>query len=542
MLARAIEQYVKLSELLPDDVDVWLMLGRLHRVAQDSVESETAYKKVLEIEEDNEDALMGLASVYAGLGDNPRAAEMLRRLVAMNPSIGTLTGLAQTYEQQREYDLAAETFRRALELSPDNTNIKRALAENLFLSRKYDESAEFYQQVAAEQEQDFYSRLRLSQIFSRQRDFNKARQFLDEAKNIAPENIEVRYNDISLLESEGRTDEAIILIKEILKGTENSSYNSGERSNRTVFLERLGLMHRNQEQFEEAIEVFNQLQELDPELEARAAAQIADTYRQAKEFDKAAEHINAAYEKFPDDRMINVIRASVMADQGKADKAVAAIKKLVKGGKDLDSYITLAQIYEKTKRYGAMSKVLDEALEISETDDDKVAVLFMRGAMYERMKQHEKAENDFREVLKLSPDNASAMNYLGYMIADRNVRLQEAHDLISKALEYEPHNGAYLDSLGWVYYRMDRLEEAEEYLLRAVEKVSRDPVVHDHLGDVYNKLGNLKKAIEHWRNSLKEWEASSAGEKDPSQVSAIQKKLEGAEVRLARESSSVQSR
>ena len=94
----------------------------------------------------------------------------------------------------------------------------------------------------------------------------------------------------------------------------------------------------------------------------------------------------------------------------------------------------------------------------------------------------------------------------------------------------------YLDSLGWVYYRLDRLDEAEDNLRRAAQKVARDPVVHDHLGDVYFRQGKLKEAISQWRTSLKEWETSSASEKDASQVSKVQKKLESAEVRLARES------
>ena len=215
-----------------------------------------------------------------------------------------------------------------------------------------------------------------------------------------------------------------------------------------------------------------------------------------------------------------------------------AIESLTAGKNDLESYITRAQIYEKTKRFDKMADVIDEALGVVVSDDQRADILFMKGAMYERLKDFEKAEIAFREVLKINPDNASAMNYLGYMFADQNTKLTEALELIRKALDSEPGNGAYLDSLGWVYYRMDRLDEAAEYLEKAVEKVSRDPVVHDHLGDVYSGQGKLKDAINHWRISLKEWAASSAGEHDPSQVSRIEKKLEGAEVRLARESSS----
>ena len=94
----------------------------------------------------------------------------------------------------------------------------------------------------------------------------------------------------------------------------------------------------------------------------------------------------------------------------------------------------------------------------------------MRGAMYEKMNNLDAAEAQFRKVLEINPQNAGAMNYLGYMLADRNIRLQEAFKLIAKAVELEPNNGAYLDSLGWVNFRLGKLDEAETALRRAWKK------------------------------------------------------------------------
>src|SRR6185436_9545992 len=110
--------------------------------------------------------------------------------------------------------------------------------------------------------------------------------------------------------------------------------------------------------------------------------------------------------------------------------------------------------------------------------------------------------------------NPGALNYLGYMLADRNVRLEEAHQMIKKALELDPENGAYLDSLGWVYFRQGNLMEAESILIRAIQKMGKDPTVHDHLADVYFKQGKIKEAVAQWQNSIKEFQAA-AGEADP---------------------------
>ena len=136
----------------------------------------------------------------------------------------------------------------------------------------------------------------------------------------------------------------------------------------------------------------------------------------------------------------------------------------------------------------------------------------------------------------MNPESAAAANYLGYMLADRNTRLNEALELIQKAVSAEPNNGAYLDSLGWVFYRLNRLDEAAEQLRRSLERGSRDPTVHDHLGDVYSSQNKLKDAISQWDKALREWHSNAPSDVDQVEVAKIQKKLEGAKVRLAKES------
>ena len=208
------------------------------------------------------------------------------------------------------------------------------------------------------------------------------------------------------------------------------------------------------------------------------------------------------------------------------------------GKEDRDAYVSLAQIYEKAKNFTEMAKVLDAAENLSKGNDDKEPIIFMRGSMYERQKNFTAAESEFRKVLNINPDNAAALNYLGYMLADRNVRLEEAQDLIKKAVAQEPNNGAYLDSLGWVLFRLNKLPEAEQNLRRALEVMSRDATVHDHLGDVYFREGKIREAILQWQNSLKEWQASAPTEVDHAEVAKVQKKLDDAKVRLARETGS----
>lgn len=537
MLRKATEQYQKIVAKDAGDFDSWLMLGRLHKVAQNSIESEKAFRRALEIDSTSEEAMTGLAMVYSDLGDSKRAMEMLERVARQNPNLRTLTTLANAHEQMRDYASAAQVLRKALEMAPENLELKRALAQNLLFSGQDAEALRLYQDIAAAEPKDAQTHLRISQIYRQKRDFAKAWEASERALQADPENVEIRYNEVNLLEAEGKTDEAISRMKELVDRAEKKSSNESERGYRAVLLERLGLLYRSAEQYKQAVETFRKMEAANPDSASRAAAQIIDTWRQAKEFNKAVEEADSAYKRFPKDKTVLIIRASLLADVGRGSEAVSEVKKLLDSKRDRETYLALAQVHEKTKDYVEMGKALDEAEKLSTSTQDKETIFFMRGAMYERAKKYDAAEAEFRKVLELDPENSSALNYLGYMLADRNVRLEEALRAISKAVELDPNNGAYLDSLGWVYYRLNKLDEAESYLRKALERVSRDPTVRDHLGDVFAKKGMLKEAIAQWEVALKEWETSAPTEKDPGEVAKITKKLEGARVRLAKESS-----
>jgi Tfp pilus assembly protein PilF len=179
------------------------MLGRLQKIAQNSVEAEKAYKTILETDPNHEDALTGLAVVYADLGDSARSSELLKRLTDKSPSPRTLMALASQYEQLRDYGLAAETLRRALELQPENTELKRAYGQNLLLADRYDEALKVYTDIVNEDAKDWQSQLRISQIYRHKKDFSKAREASKRALAIDPRNLEVQYNEVNFLEAEG---------------------------------------------------------------------------------------------------------------------------------------------------------------------------------------------------------------------------------------------------------------------------------------------------------------------------------------------------
>jgi tetratricopeptide (TPR) repeat protein len=120
-------------------------------------------------------------------------------------------------------------------------------------------------------------------------------------------------------------------------------------------------------------------------------------------------------------------------------------------------------------------------------------------------------------------------------MADRGTHLEEALGYIKKAVELDPQNGAYLDSLGWAYFKLGNYELAEENLRKASERIGNDATVQDHLGDVYQKMGRLKQAAAHWQRALEEWNKTVPADIDEELFAKAQKKLEAARVRLAQQ-------
>jgi len=542
MLEQATEQYKKITELDPSDPDAWLMLGRLYKMGQKSVDAKQAYEQVLKNDPENVDALSGLAMVLADVGDSVKAAELLKKVADKSPNLRTLTQLAAAYEQMREYKLSAQTLKRAVEMQPENNELRREYANILVQAEDYETAIATYGEIVKEEPKDGGSWLRLSQLHMQLGHVDKAWEAHKKAAEVEPNNLEVRYNAVGLYEAQDKLPEAINALKEVLNDSSTRAGSAEAKKNRARLMERLGMLYRNNAQYAEAAGAFREAGELDKDTAVRAAAQIIESWRQGKDYSKSVAEADEALKKFPGDRMIRLVRASSLVEMGRGKEAVDDVKSMLDGKNDRETHLQLAQLHDRMKNYPEMGKSLDAAEKLAKTDEERESVWFTRGSMLERQKKFDEAEKEFRQVLDKNPNNAAALNYLGYMFADRNVKLAEAEKMIRKALEQEPGNGAYLDSLGWAQYRLGKYTEAEASLKQATEKVPRDSTIQDHLGDVYVKMGRLKDAITAWEKSVQAWQNSSAAEREGLDITKVQKKLEGAKTRLSKEGGSTREK
>jgi tetratricopeptide (TPR) repeat protein len=530
LLRKSIEQYEKILEIDAADKDSLLQLANLYRAAEQPDKAEAVLQRLLKVEPDSADALSTLALMYLDRGDTDAAIEAFEKVHAKGiANRGQLSALGAAYERAGRNDEAAKIFAEVVEMGGNTTAARASLAHNLVLAGEYDQALEQFQLLVKAEPENPEHYLRLSQIYRQKQDFDSAWTYLHKAQEIAPQSLEVQYNAVLLLEDQERTDEAIEAMQKLIQSTEKSSadqYTARDRQNRALFFEQLGLLHRSRQGYAEARQAFASMGEADPDVKSRALAQTIDTYRAARDYDAARSASQKALAEFPADRQLAMLRATVLAETGDAAEGVKILNKLLTGNaRDRDVFIALSQIYEKGKRYDDAVEALEKATALSSSEGAKLGVLFAYGSVLERAKRFDQAEEKFREVLRLDPDNSSAMNYLGYMLADLNKSLDEAHDMIQKALDSEPDNGAYLDSLGWVYYRQDKLDLAERYLLRSLEKITSDPIVHSHLGDVYFKQGKLEQAKQQWELSQQAWEKSPQADRDPAEIAKLKQKL-----------------
>ena len=538
VLKLAIEQQQEILKLQPDSLDDHLLLGRLYRLNNDLQKAENEFKTAVSLQPDSEEAVTTLAYFYNEEGDSSRAAKVLQNVPDSARSAKLYSALGYTCEQQKNYKAAVEAYRKAIELDHDNLDAVRGVAQNLLNDGQYEAALQQYRVVADANPEDGETLVRIADIYRKTGKYDLALENLKKAGTQMQDSLEVPYSMASVYQAQGRYDDATKVLEDLLKKTEkaDSVYSKGERNNRAVFLERLGTIYRDNNQDPLALATFRKMIPLGDDNAERGYQQLIDTYRDEKQWQQATDVAKEATEKLPNNRGLKMVYAAQLADMGQPDAALQQVKSLLKGtAEDREVYITLAQIDSRLRRWPDAEQALDKADSLSTKAEDKQYILFLRGSTYERQKKFDEAEQSFRQVLVTDPQNAVALNYLGYMLADRGVKLDEALALIKKAVTLDPANGAYLDSLGWAYFRLGKYSEAEDSLTKASQHINSDPTVQDHLGDLYQKTGRLKLAATHWERALNEWNRTIAAEVDPSDIARVQKKLESAKVKLAKE-------
>jgi len=542
VLKLAIDQYEQIVKLEPENVDDHLLLGRLYRLNNDLQKAEAELKTAIKIDPGSEEAVTTLAMLYTDEGDTAHALQVLSSVPDAARSAKLYSALGAAYEQRKDYKSAIDAFRHAIVLDRDNLDAIRGLAENLLNDGQLEASLQQYKVIVDSNPEDAQSYVRIAEIYRRQAKYDLALENLKKADTLVPESAEVPYSMAAVYQAQGRYDDAIKLLQDLLKKTETSQ---SERNNRGIFIERLGMIYREQENYTAAVETFRKMLALGDDNARSGYQEIIDTYREAKQWAQATAAAKEAVQKLPEDRDLRIVLAAQLADTGDVDKALADVRAMLKGGpEDREVYLRLGIMYTRAKRWNDAMEALAKAEQLSTKVDDKAYVWFLRGDVYQHQKLFDQAEAEFKKVLNAvspnDPQSGATLNYLGYMNADRGVKLDESLNYIKQALTLDPNNAAYLDSLGWVYFKLGKYDLAEENLNKAALHMSSDPTVQQHLGDLYQKTGRLKLAAAHWDRAVQEWSKTVPAEVDTEALAKVQQELDAAKVKLAKEQSDKQ--
>jgi tetratricopeptide (TPR) repeat protein len=539
MADRAIEQYKEVYRLDPTDAESALWLARLYRLRNEPDNAEQVLRSLLKEVPDNEAAVEQLTQLLLDEGKSTDAVALLEGITGHNSSPALLDMLGDAYTQTHDLAKAEEAYRKAAERDPSELSHLRGLGQTLLSEEKYAEALKVYQKLSDLMPDDADVYLRLGQIYRELNQLDLAEQSLLKARQYEPGSPEVMYNEAMLYEAQGRYDDAIRVLSDAISGLNSqSTVLPSRRRSLAILYQQLGQLYRDAQNFPAAINTYQELGKLGDEEDRRARMLIMDTYRAAKDLPKALEAGKEAVAKYPSDAGVVTSNALLLGENGQIDEAVKILRgQLTKTAADRDTYLNIAQVYERGRRFKEAEQAALTAEAIPGAPRDNETTWFMLGAIYERQKFYDRAEEEFKKALAVNPKDAAVLNYYGYMLGDLGIRLPEAQSLVQRALKEEPNSGAYLDSLGWIYYRENKLVEAEATLRKAVQFEGHDATIRSHLGDVYAKAGRMDLAAVQWEKSLAEWRRVLPADLEPDKMAQVEKKLSQVKHRVAQKSS-----
>ncbi|HTC63681.1 MAG TPA: tetratricopeptide repeat protein [Candidatus Saccharimonadales bacterium] len=536
-ISRAVEQYREIIRLDPNDSDAELWLARLYRLQNEQEKAETVLRALLAREPANESGVEQLTQLLLDEGKSQEAVTSLQATLQRAPTPRLWELLGDAYNQIHDLPNAEQAYRKASESQPGDLNHHKELAQTLLAEEKFPEALEQYQGLTEMDADDADNYLRIAEIYRQMKQLDKAEQNILLAKQRAPNNLEVIYYEATIYEDQGRIDDSIRVLSEAVTAVKTESeFAPSRRRTLAILYQQLGQLYRESSNYTAAVNTFEEMLRLGTDEDRRARILIVDTYRDARDMPKALDAAHKAVEAYPKDRPIRIAQALLLGENAQADQAVLQLRGLLDGSPaDFEVQLDIAQVYEESKRWTDAEASIHAADKLQGDSQGKEMTGFLMGAIFERQKKFDQAETEFRKVLDLNPRNSSTLNYYGYMLADRGVRLEEATSLIKRALVEEPGSAAYKDSLGWAYYKQDKLPEAEELLRQALQHEAHDPTILSHLGDIYAKMGKETLAEAQWQKSVDEWHRALPAEFEPAKMAEVEQKISALKHRLAQQ-------
>ena len=446
-----------------------------------------------------------LASIYVGMFQQDLAIREYETIVRLDStSVQGWFTLARLYQQRRPLR-ALEIYEKLLADEPNNWDVLLQAAEVCGLLGQYDNAAGYYKHMLDNDPGNRPLQRQLAETYSKAGKIEQAITLLESMHEVDESDDQVTAILAEIYLDRGAYDKALPLYQSLLKGEKANPELKlrvgvayvGQIQHDSTFVDKareifeqlrtempddfrvywyLGIIAANQKQDSLAATYFEKVTSLNDK-NAEAWWFLGSNYFDRGEFQKVLETMGRARTLFPNDGRFPMLTGLAYSRLGQPEPAIEMLERSYRlNPKDLNTLGQLALTYDGLKRWKECDSLYEEALRVDST----------------------------------SAAAAIVLNNYGYSLAERGLQLERALKMALRAVELEPNNASYLDTLGWIYFRLSRFEDAQAYVAKAVSTGQASAVVNEHLGDIYFKLGNKEKAEEYWQRALKMDESNQA--------------------------------
>ncbi|MGM0417325.1 MAG: tetratricopeptide repeat protein [Thermodesulfobacteriota bacterium] len=484
-------------------------------------------------EKDNDSYFLkkALARKYIIIKNPEKAEVLINEILEKHPDDTQALGLKAAVAALQNHPVKeiAEIYKKIITLDPDNSKAPIALSYLYKNMGKTDELIKILEEAAEKAEDNYFLYYHLGEAYLGTKKYQHARDTLYKAVKSQPDRVQPKLSLIETIknmsDNSENKEEITELFKEIIS----------LKPERIEPLVELSFFYNNHGDYEEADNTFKPVAEEYSKSE-KEISRLIHNYIKNEEFEKSDFIVSKIYQSTGDDK-IYMILGALYNKEGLKDKALSAYKavpddsenytnasaasafihaenknykkavSLLKKSLEINPgetllLITLGNIYEEQLEYEKAVNTYQKGLDLASDDDRLWSFYYRLGVVYDKQKNKEKSIEMMKNALDLKPDNPDTLNYLGYTYADMGINLDQAEEMILKALSLKENDGYITDSLGWVYFKQGKTDKALKYLKKAGELVDNDPIIYEHLGDVYRHKDDLEKALENYKKSL----------------------------------------
>ncbi len=497
-----------------DDLSTGMTVAQIYMATDRTAEAEKVLAQMLERAPDQRAINYNYAQVLTKLGRGAESKQYLERAILLDPTFTpAIMQLIDIYQKENEWGKAATLLEPLIADEPMNVDLQKQQAFYYLRAGMSEKARAAFQSLTTAEPKDTRSLFYLAEALS---DLGR----YDEADKIYRALLEQSPNEPELLASFGlsqnaqhKVDEAAKAFRQLLTVPELPDNLQALANTQLAYI---ALQKGN---YDEALSIAKPILIFRDKPNAQAINIALESLRKQKKYQDAIALLQPIVNQYASDPVANARYVEMLVRAGEKEKAQQAATTGAKFGSR--ATLSIAEAFVQAGDPKSAIALVQEALK---SKPGETELLFGLGAAFERDGDTKSAERVFLQLLDKQPDNAAALNYLGYMWADAGVNLERASEMLKKAVGQEPRNGAYIDSLGWVYFRLGKLDLAEKYLNDATRLLPRDATVHQHLGDVFAKRGDYARALSAYRNAL-------TMEPEPKDEASIRAKIADAEKR-----------